>query len=229
MRIVQLTPGLHVTEELDPGVEFNVRPWMSAAALRQAAAAGAHVLDTIDGPSARHSDAGALAEGADVVVIAPQSTPAPGDESRIRLLATSLVASLAARAPSAHTVLVSHFLVGHGRAHPNAKAGTWGLHEFERALRSTSLSWTIVRPTWLSLEPDTRAYSVHASQSPLVDGLVSAHGLAATIIAAARERTAAQGTTFGIYATPPEAGGVSLPRFAELRKDREFLRERVLT
>lgn len=231
MRIVQLTPGQHVPDHLDPRVEYdNHRPWMSSSALDHAASEGGHELETFDEPVVRLSDVGDAVADADLVVLAPQSIPQPEDERRTRALATSLVDTIADRAHGAHVVLVSHFLVGHGRAHPNAKPGTWGLHDFERALRATSLTWTIVRPTWLSLEPDTRAYAVRASQSPVADGLVSAHGLAATIIAAAEDREAAQGTTFSAYAVPPSPeGGNPVPAFGELRKDREFVRQRVLT
>lgn len=229
MKIVQLTPGLHVSEELDPTETFEVRPWMSASALAAVASDGGHELVTVHEPTYSYVQLAELVADADLVVIAPQSNPQPQDELRVRLLARSLVAAVTRTTTNAHIVLVSHFLVGHGRNHPNAKPGTWGLAEFEREVRISGASWSIVRPTWLSLEEDTQAYTVFASQSALADGLVSAHGLATTIVASANERHEARGTTFAIYSAPPAPGEQpSVPDFARLRKDYEALSEPVL-
>jgi hypothetical protein len=70
---------------------------------------------------------------ADALVLAPtaaaatgMSQPADGAESG-RLIGHRVLDHLSAEHPDLHVVLVSHFLVGHGVTHRNAKPQTWGL------------------------------------------------------------------------------------------------------
>ncbi|WNI14239.1 NAD(P)H-binding protein [Actinacidiphila sp. ITFR-21] len=218
MRLLELTPLLRGPE---PGAVIDTRPWNSAAALRSAAAERGHRLTRLEpGPAAAGPITDALA-GVDGVLIAPQSTPQPDTPTAGRDLAAALLPLIRTAAPAAHLVLVSHFLVGHGRNHPNGKPGTWALRDVEHALRAGPSGWTILRPTWLS-QDSPGSYAVRLSQDPLADGLVTSGDIAAVVLAAFESPAAARGLTAAVHSVPAaqpvaDTGGL----FAGLLPDAE--------
>ncbi|SFF39582.1 NAD(P)H-binding [Actinacidiphila alni] len=220
MRLLELTPLLRGPQP--GGAIIDTRPWNSADAVRSAAAERGHRLTRLEpGPAAAGPVTDALA-GADGVVIAPQSTPQPDTATAGRDLAAALLPLIQAAAPTAHIVLVSHFLVGHGRNHPNGKPGTWALRDFEHALRAGASGWTILRPTWLSQDPPG-SYAVRLSQDPLADGLVTSSDIAAVVLTALESPHTARGLTAAIHNVPvtqpvADTGGF----FAGLLPDAEF-------
>lgn len=198
MRILELTP--HQTSPGPDGPLLSTVPWASGPAFARVAAARGHELARLpQGPSDQAQVRAALA-GADAVVIAPQSTPQPKSPVDGRNLAVALL-DLGREAGVSHVVLVSHFLVGHGVNHRNGKAGTWALRDFEHEVRARTATWTIVRPTWLSQDPEG-SYEVRLTQDPLADGLVTASDIAHVIISSLEQPDASRGTTFAVHALP---------------------------
>jgi hypothetical protein len=180
-----------------------------------------------DGGVGRDELAGALA-GADALVLAPtaaaatgMSQPADGAESG-RLIGHRVLDRLSAEHPDLHIVLVSHFLVGHGVTHRNAKPQTWGLRALEAHLRGGRNPWTILRPTWLSTIHDV-SYQTRLSQDQHADGLVSTASIAAAVITAVENPVAATGRTAAIYnLSVPDTGHTDLvAQFASLEPDFE--------
>ncbi|MGH3640357.1 MAG: NAD(P)H-binding protein [Mycobacterium sp.] len=180
-----------------------------------------------DGGVGRDELANALA-GADALVLAPtaaaatgMSQPADGAESG-RLIGHRVLDRLSAEHPDLHIVLVSHFLVGHGVTHRNAKPQTWGLRALEAHLRGGLNPWTILRPTWLSTIHDV-SYQTRLSQDQHADGLVSTASVAAAVVTAVENPVAATGRTAAIYnLSVPDTGHTDLvAQFASLEPDFE--------
>ena len=94
--------------------------------------------------------------------------PADGEEAG-RIIGQRLLDDLSADRPELHVVLISHFLVGHGQTHRNAKSSTWGLHALEAHVRGGRNPWTILRPTWLSTIHDP-SYQTRLSQDRYAAG-----------------------------------------------------------
>ncbi|WP_432842443.1 NAD(P)H-binding protein [Dactylosporangium sp. CA-092794] len=165
---------------------------------------------------------------ADVLVLAPtvatgavMRQPADGAEAG-RRLGHRLLDRLGARRPGVHVVLISHFLVGHGAAHRNAKPSTWGLRALEAHLRGGPNRWTILRPTWLSTIHDA-SYQTRLSQDQHADGLVSRDSIAAAVITAVEHPHAAAGRTAAVFnLSVPQGGGTDLAaQFGALDLDYE--------
>jgi uncharacterized protein YbjT (DUF2867 family) len=169
-----------------------------------------------------------LLADADAVILAPTTAgpsgmhqPADGDEAG-RIIGQRLLDGLRASRTGLHVVLVSHFLVGHGVAHRNAKASTWGLHALEAHLRGGQNPWTILRPTWLSTIHDP-SYQTRLSQDRYADGLVSTESVAAAVVTAIEHPEASAGRTAAIYSLSiPETGSTDLPaQFTAIEPDLE--------
>lgn len=154
--------------------------------------------------SVDRGELGAALEIADVVVIAPTAAAATGMRQPVdgaeagRIVGHRLLDALSAERPGVHVVLVSHFLVGHGVAHHNAKPQTWGLRALEAHLRGGRNPWTILRPTWLSTIHDA-SYQIRLSGDQHADGLVSTASVAAAVVAAAENPHVAVGRTAAIF------------------------------
>jgi hypothetical protein len=141
---------------------------------------------------------------ADVLVLAPTAAaitgmrqPGDGAESG-RIIGHRLLDAISTDFPDLHVVLISHFLVGHGVAHRNAKPHTWGLRALEAHLRGGRNPWTILRPTWLSTIHDG-SYQTRLTGDQHADGLVSTASIAAAVLAAAENPGSAAGRTAAIY------------------------------
>jgi putative NAD(P)-binding protein len=156
--------------------------------------------------------AGGLARGelvsalaiADTVVLAPTAAaitgmrqPVDGAESG-RVIGHRILDAVSADFPDLHVVLISHFLVGHGHMHRNAKPHTWGLRALEAHLRGGRNPWTILRPTWLSTIHDG-SYQTRLSQDQHADGLVSTASIARAVLAAVESPQSASGRTAAIF------------------------------
>lgn len=141
---------------------------------------------------------------ADAVIVAPTAAAVTGMRQPVdgaeagRTVGHRLFDRLSAEHPEVHIVLVSHFLVGHGQAHRNAKPQTWGLRALEAHLRGGRNPWTILRPTWLSTIHDG-SYQVRLTADQHADGLVSTASVAAAVITAVEEPRSAAGRTAAIY------------------------------
>jgi hypothetical protein len=169
-----------------------------------------------------------LLADADALILAPTTAtttgmwqPTDGEEAG-RIIGQRLLDDLSADRPDLHVVLVSHFLVGHGLTHRNAKANTWGLHALEAHVRGGRNPWTILRPTWLSTIHDP-SYQTRLSQDRYADGLVSTEGVAATVVTAIEFPEASAGRTAAIYSLSiPETGATDLTaQFAAIERDLE--------
>jgi uncharacterized protein YbjT (DUF2867 family) len=148
--------------------------------------------------------------------------PKPGDAERHAHAAVrTLTVAAHHRGPAAHLLLVSSFAVGHGRAHPfnRVTASLHGRLAAERALRASGLAWTIVRPTWLTDDPEG-AHAVSVTQDPTSDGMLARADLAAALVAAC-EQPLARGKTFALFNEPGEPPRDWAPLFADLAPDPE--------
>ncbi|WP_040800055.1 NAD(P)H-binding protein [Nocardia higoensis] len=181
-----------------------------------------------DGPVSVEEAHAALAR-ADALILAPTiATPAgmwqPVDgEVAGRSLGHLVLDRLAAERPDLHIVLISHFLVGHGVTHRNAKPNTWALHALEAHLRAGRNPWTILRPTWLSTIHDP-AYRTRLTGDKHADGLVSTESIATAVLTAVEHPGAAAGRTAALYdlSIPGADEGPDLvSRFAALTPDHE--------
>ncbi|KLL12538.1 MULTISPECIES: NAD(P)H-binding protein [Protofrankia] len=189
---------------------------------RQALARGHTYTRLADGGHDRAAVAEALA-AADAVILAPGSVPQPASESAGRALGQRLLAQVSEALPAAHIVLVSHFLVGHGITHRNAKPGTWALRAFEAHLRGGPNPWTILRPTWLSTRHDV-SYQTRLTQDPHADGLVSTESIGAAAVTAIEHPEVAAGRTASIFNLSIPAGGDTdlAAQYAALDPDFEY-------
>ncbi|MBH0779566.1 NAD(P)H-binding protein [Nocardia bovistercoris] len=165
---------------------------------------------------------------ADALILAPTVATAagmwqPADGAAAgRVLGHRVLDRIAAARPDLHIVLVSHFLVGHGVAHRNAKPNTWSLRALEAHLRAGPNPWTILRPTWLSTIHDP-SYQTRLTGDRHADGLVSTDSVAATVLTAIEHREAAAGRTAAIFnLSIPETGATDLvAEFTALERDFE--------
>lgn len=141
---------------------------------------------------------------ADAVILAPTAAAVTGMRQPVdgaeagRAVGHRLLDRLSADRPDVHVVLVSHFLVGHGQTHRNAKPQTWGLRALEAHLRAGRNPYTILRPTWLSTIHDG-SYQIRLTGDQHADGLVSTASVAAAVITAVENPQAVSGRTAAIY------------------------------
>lgn len=227
--IVELAPVLAYAGTDDGVIVQGI--WNSRDATAGLAHARGHSYwRPVDGSVARDELDAALSV-ADTVVLAPTAKvvtgmrqPLDGSEAG-RIVGHRLLDVLSTKRPRIHVVLISHFLVGHGVAHHNAKPQTWGLCALEAHLRGGRNPWTILRPTWLSTVHDP-SYQTRLTSDQHVDGLVSTTGVAAAVIAAVEDPRAASGRTAAVYnLSIPGSGETALSdisdQFASLERDFE--------
>lgn len=169
-----------------------------------------------------------LLASADALVLAPSVAgpsgmwqPTDGEEAG-RILGHRILDRIGADKPDLHIVLISHFLVGHGAAHRNAKPNTRALRALEAHLRGGRNPYTILRPTWLSTIHD-ESYQTRLSQDPYADGLVSRDSIAAAVLTAVENPRVATGRTAALFnLSIPGAGSTDLAdRFGSLALDYE--------
>jgi|GEM_PF-1442358 len=201
-RIVELSPVVAEAASTEHLLVHGI--WNSRVPTAELARERGHTYwRPADGGVGRAEVNAALAD-ADVLVLAPTVAAATGTwqptdgEAAGRLLGHRILDPLSADRPDLHVVLVSHFLVGHGVAHRNAKPHTWGLRALEAHLRGGRNPWTILRPTWLSTIHDP-SYQIRLSQDSRADGLVSTASVAAAVLAAVEHPEVAQGRTAAIF------------------------------
>lgn len=165
---------------------------------------------------------------ADALVLAPTAAavtgmrqPTDGAESG-RIIGHRLLDRIGVQAPELHVILISHFLVGHGHAHRNAKPHTWGLRALEAHLRAGPNPWTILRPTWLSTVHDV-SYQTRLTQDQHADGLVSTASIAEAVVTSVEQPRSATGRTAALYnLSIPHAGSTDLvAQFEALELDFE--------
>jgi uncharacterized protein YbjT (DUF2867 family) len=165
-------------------------------------------------------DPPAIVDGAvraDALVLIPRGGVADSDAHDASL---ALIAAARRVAPSPHLILVTSFAVGHGSGHPlNRVASLPSRRDAERAVRESGLSWTIVRPTWLTDDPPG-AHAITLTQDPYADGMLARSDLAATLVAAVDEPLA-RGKTFAAFNQPGERSEDWEAAFAALVPDRE--------
>lgn len=175
-----------------------------------------------------HEEADEALASADALILAPTVAaatgmwqPADGEEAG-RLIGHRVLDRIARRRPDLHIVLVSHFLVGHGVTHRNAKPNTWSLRALEAHLRAGPNRWTILRPTWLSTIHDP-SYQTRLTGDRHADGLVSTESVAAAVLTAIENPESASGRTAAIYnLSIPETGSTDLvSQFGALDRDFE--------
>ncbi|OXR46918.1 hypothetical protein B7C42_00032 [Nocardia cerradoensis] len=227
--IVELAPVY--AEATNPEFTIVQGIWNSRVQAEQRARAEGHeYLRPADGGVDREEIETLLAR-ADAVILAPttaaaagMSQPTDGEEAG-REIGHRLLDRLATDRPDLHIVLVSHFLVGHGVGHRNAKPNTWSLRAVEAHLRGGRNPWTILRPTWLSTLHD-ESYQTRLTQDQHADGLVSTHGLADAVLTAIERPELAAGRTAAVFnLSIPDTGSTDLAaQFAALRPDFEATR-----
>jgi hypothetical protein len=169
-----------------------------------------------------------LIADADAVIFAPSANSPIGmwqpldPEESGRLLGHRFLDRLSERHPDVHVVLVSHFLVGHGVTHKNAKPNTWALRALESHLRGGRNPWTILRATWLSQIHD-ESYQTRLTQDPFTDGLSSTESIADAVITSIEHPEAATGRTAAVFnLSIPETGTTDLvAQFTALKPDYE--------
>ena len=162
-----------------------------------------------------------------VILAATQATPLgmwqPLDaEESGRLIGHRFLDRISERRPDLHVVLISHFLVGHGVTHKNAKPATWALRALESHLRGGRNPWTILRATWLSQIHDG-SYQTRLSQDPFTDGLSSTESIADAVVTSIEHPDVSTGRTASVFSLSiPETGTTDLvAQFASLRRDYE--------
>lgn len=167
------------------------------------------------------ADAEALILAPTIAATTGMRQPTDGEEAG-RIIGHRLLDDLSADRPELHVVLISHFLVGHGQTHRNAKPSTWGLHALEAHVRGGQNPWTILRPTWLSTIHDP-SYQTRLSQDRYADGLVSTQSVAATVLTAIEFPELSAGRTVTIFSLSiPETGTTDLTaQFAAIERDLE--------
>lgn len=225
--IVELSP---VLTRLPASAErlFENRHWHSTRAMTRRAQERGHTYQALPEGAITEAVLDEALAGADAVVVAPPVVPGAPPPAAGRTLGQRILSRVARQSPAAHVVLVSHFIVGHGRAHHAAQTGSWVMRDLEYTLRAHSLTWTILRPTWHSTA-QTPTYRPRLMQHPLADGLVSTASIAATVVAAIENPADAGGTTSAVYDEPVEVEPPDLSlvahEFRLLEKDPESLRE----
>jgi hypothetical protein len=235
-RIVELSPVY--SQAGHPDFLFVQGSWNSGEQTRQVALLGGHdyVRPAEGGVTAE--DADRLLAGADALVLAPtllwaaaMTQPADGDAAG-RELGHRILDRVAAARPSLPVVLASHFLVGHGAAHRNAKPNTWALRALEAHLRAGPNPWTVLRATWLSTVHEP-SYQIRFTQDQNADGLVSTESIGRAVVAAIEFPAAAAGRTAAVFnlsvppAGPTETTDQLAARLAALRPDFEAAPARV--
>lgn len=174
------------------------------------------------------AQAGELLSSADALVLAPtiltaagMRQPADGEEAG-RLIGQRILDLAGSDHPGLHVVLISHFLVGHGVTHRNARPSTWGLLALEAHVRGGRNPWTILRPTWVSAIHDP-SYQTRLTQDRYTDGLVSTDSIAEAVLTAIEHPAESAGRTAGIFnLSIPETGSTDLTaQFASLAHDLE--------
>jgi putative NAD(P)-binding protein len=126
--------------------------------------------------------------------------------------------SCSSPAAGAHLVLVTSFAVGHGDAHLlNRIVSLSGRRAAECTVRASGVSWTILRPTWLTDDP-RGAHAVTLTQDRYADGMLSRADLAAAIVAAV-EQPSARYKTFAVFNQPGEPPDDWATAFAALAPD----------
>ncbi|HLS77159.1 MAG TPA: NAD(P)H-binding protein [Nocardia sp.] len=224
--IVEFSPVLGV----DAGAAHHVNGiWNAREQTERRARERGHGYERpADGP-VPVADAHAALGRADALILAPTIATVSGmwqpvdGEAAGRALGHLLLDRLDAERPGVHIVLISHFLVGHGVTHRNAKPNTWALHALEAHLRAGRNPYTILRPTWLSTVHDP-AYRTRLTGDKHADGLVSTESIATAVLTAIEHPGAAAGRTaalFDLSIPGGDEGPDLVSRFAELSPDRE--------
>lgn len=202
--------------------------WNSSEQTKRAAAERGHTYAHPEAGGVTRETAEELLATADALILAPTVAAATGmwqptdGEEAGRLIGHRVLDRLSASRPDLHIVLVSHFLVGHGVTHKNAKPSTWGLRALEAHLRAGRNPWTILRPTWLSTIHDP-SYQTRLSRDKHADGLVSTESVAAAVLTAVEHPEAAVGRTAAVFNLSIPDTGTSdlLAQFDALDRDFE--------
>lgn len=225
-RILELSPV--VADAFDAGFPLIQGVWNAHRDAEALARGRGHryLRPSIGGVSDEYLDA--VLAAVDAIVLAPTNASAQGvrqpgtGEEAGRELGRRLLERLSSERPDLHIVLVSHFLVGHGIAHRNAKEGTWALRALEAHLRSGRNPWTILRPTWLSTIHDD-SYQTRLSQDPYADGLVSTRSIADAVLTAVEHADSSIGRTASVFNLSVPGVGVTdlATQFSTLEPDFE--------
>ncbi|MFF0818430.1 NAD(P)H-binding protein [Rhodococcus sp. NPDC003318] len=226
VNIVEFSPVL--AEASNSSVHHVAGIWNSREQTeRLARERGHHYLRPADG-AVTASDAESAWRTADALILTPTVAaptgmwqPADGEEAG-RLIGHRILDPIAAERPDLRIVLVSHFLVGHGVAHRNAKPSTWSLRALEAHLRAGPNPWTILRPTWLSTVHDP-SYRTRLSADRHADGLVSTESVADAVLTAIENPDVSTGRTAAIFnLSIPETGTTDLvSEFESIERDVE--------
>ncbi len=200
--IVELAPVL--AEGNNPQFPLVHGIWNSSEQAEQLAAARGHTYRRPEGGGVTERHLHEALDEADALIVAPTVAtatgmwqPLDGNEAG-RLIGHRVLDVVSARRPDLHVVLVSHFLVGHGRAHKNAKPSTSSLQALEAHVRAGTNSWTVLRPTWLSTIHD-EWYRTRLTNDLHADGLVSRDGLADAVITAIENPESAVGRSAAVF------------------------------
>lgn len=204
--ILEIAP--HYARTPAEGAIFSSAQWNSADATERIAGDRGHDYRRSTGEIGAAELAEAL-DSVDALIWAPVTNPQPADETIARAVIARIAEVLDGAAPSLHIVLVSHFLVGHGPTHRNAKVGTWTLQATEEAVRRSRRDWTVVRPTWLA-QRGISSYLPSLTQDTLADGLVTVHTVGNAVISSIEQRERSAGVTFAVYDAAIDAGGLTV-------------------
>ncbi|WP_066911819.1 NAD(P)H-binding protein [Millisia brevis] len=224
--IVELSPALNEAGRTDFTVVHGI--WNASDSAASLAAERGHRYIRPDHIGLTDRDIDDLLIDADALVLAPTVATPTGmwlpveGETAGRTLGHRLLDRIAESRPDLHIVLVSHFLVGHGVAHRNARTSTWSLRALEAHLRGGPNPWTILRPTWVSTIHD-ESYRTRLTRDANADGLVSTAAVADTVLTAIENPAVAAGRTAAVYnLSIPETGTTDLiAEFSALEADLE--------
>jgi hypothetical protein len=226
--IVEISPFF--TDSAGSEYEYISGVWNSREQAEQLALTHGHsYFRPADGPVTRGElDAGV--RSADALILAPTPytpknevtfLPEGHGEPRARRFGHRVLDRISDERPDLPVVVVTYFVVGHGRTHRNGKGNVWAFRALEQHVRRGRNPWTILRPTWPSDIHD-EAYQVRLTEDPLTDGLVSMESVAAAVIAAIENPEVAQGKTASIFNLSIPGGATDLrAQYAAISRDFE--------
>jgi hypothetical protein len=232
VRILELSPVY--SEAANPRFHFVQGIWNTREQAERVAIGHGHSYRRPDDGGVTLEQTDQLLDGADALILAPSLASAstmnqPLDgEAAGREIGRRLLDRITAQHPELHIVLASHFLVGHGVTHKNAKPNTWALRALEAHLRAGRNPWTVLRATWLSTVHDP-SYQIRLTQDQNADGLVSTVSIAQAVVTAIESPAQSAGVTAAVFnLSIPQTGTTDLvAQFDSLEPDFESVHSSV--
>ncbi|GCE29062.1 nucleoside-diphosphate sugar epimerase [Dictyobacter alpinus] len=161
--------------------------------------------------AAMHGVAGCV-----IIVESSTSDAAPNSPERVHFQGTRHVLAAAAE-QQAHIVLVTQIYIARPERFPEMRNIIHWRGQAEQAVRTSNVPYTIVRPSWLTNEPASRA-AIRFEQGDTGDGQISREDVAEVCVQSLLVPEA-QGKTFEIYNEPGTPPLAWQPLFQQLAGD----------